>query len=325
MIKCFAIGSLPHTKLQDAFDLVQNTFEEILFWPQLPKFNKNEGIDRQFTDGLPSFLFSDTLNSDFEEIVFKKNFQNLEKYSITKEFSSTFEHFSNISANYKISKVQITGFYTLSKILGYFEDKNLCEQLAKFLILKAIWQKSKICSKEVIILFDEPLLCELKTTEDKNFVTKIIKNMSKFLQEFGYIVGVHCCSCCDWDVVLNADVNIINPDIYNYQENFLKFYKSIEQFLLNNGKIAWGIVPTTPENLRNTDITELSRKFDEVVTNLTNCQINEKLIMDSSYITQSCGMGLITVDLAEKAFKLTKELTKILNTRYNDSKISNYR
>ena len=91
----------------------------------------------------------------------------------------------------------------------------------------------------------------------------------------------------------------------------------MEKFLLNGGKIAWGIVPTLDKKaLEAASIELLKEKFDMAVKYLTKKGVDEKLIIENSVITPSCGAGGLSDEMAEKAMDLTKQLSVQLKERY---------
>ncbi len=345
-MECLAIGSLPYDNPEQALQIVQKYFHKIPFWPQLAKVSKNEDMTFQFLEGMPSFFISDddffcfdteneqffedleTFLADYEEIIANNNEQLLEKYAISEDFSSTFQPFLKlISQNKcKYAKGQIIGAFTLSTSLTdkmgrcAIYDSTLREIIVKTLSLKALWQVKKIkkTGATPIIFIDEPSLSQLGTSAYITITTDdaidMIREISDIIKNNGGISAIHCCGKCDWNVPINANVNILSLDAYNYAQNLSIYHKNIKQFLENNGKIAWGIVPTLNRKaLEKADIESLIIKFKKAVNYLTKKGINEKLIIDNSIITPSCGAGALSEELAEKAMMLTYELAG-----YND-------
>ena len=106
-----AIGSLPYDNPQKALTIVQKYFNKIPFWPQLAKVSKNEDMSFQFLEGMISFFIPqegefcfDTENeaffddieqflSDYEAIIYNKDYDLLQKFAISENFSSTFKGF----------------------------------------------------------------------------------------------------------------------------------------------------------------------------------------------------------------------------------------
>src|SRR5574337_424664 len=55
-----AIGSLPHTDIETACELMFKSLPEIPCWPQLPRISAKEDMCIQYTEGLPCI----TINAD---------------------------------------------------------------------------------------------------------------------------------------------------------------------------------------------------------------------------------------------------------------------
>lgn len=341
-MKYLAIGSLPYDNPNDAIDIVKKYFNKIPFWPQLAKVSKNEDMAFQFLEGMPSFFCSEdfkfntddenfykeleTFLFDYEQIIHKHNTDKLAKYAIN--YSSTFKSFLDLAQKAEFAKGQIVGPFTLSTLLTEQNGKNIIynptlkELIVKTLSLKALWQVDEIKKTGAIpiIFIDEPSLSLLGSsaylTITSKDVTEMLKEISDLIKKSGGISAIHCCGKCDWSSIIKAEPNIISFDAYNYAENISIFSDEIKLFVNNGGKLAWGIVPTLDrEALKNATLEYLEEKFNKAVTYLTNKGINEKLIIENSYITPSCGAGSLPEDLAQKAMKLTKELAE----RYNDN------
>ena len=349
-LQALAIGSLPHNDLTKAMNVVKKDFPQIPFFPQLKNINKNEDMIIQFLEGLPSFLPSKlenfTINSDseeffedletfftdYEKITSENNAEILERYGISKDFSSSFEEFENIIKTTKpqFAKGQIVGPFTLATTLqdnngkAVIYDETLKDIIVKLLSLKALWQIKRIKKANPdttpIIFMDEPSISQLGTsaymTISENDVIQMLKEISDIIKANGGISAIHCCGKCDWSIPMKAKIELLNPDAYTFAENFSIYYKMIENHLLSGGKIAWGLIPTLDvDALKGTTLKNLIEKFEQAVKYLTNKRIDEKLIIDNSLITSSCGAGSLSIENAERAMDLVSELSKELKAR----------
>lgn len=349
-LQALAIGSLPHNNLTKAMNVVKKDFPQIPFFPQLKNINKNEDMIIQFLEGLPSFLPSKlenfTINSDseeffedletfftdYEKITSENNAEILEHYGISKDFSSSFEEFENIIKTTKpqFAKGQIVGPFTLATTLqdnngkAVIYDETLKDITVKLLSLKALWQIKRIKKANPdttpIIFMDEPSISQLGTsaymTISEAEVIQMLKEISDIIKANGGISAIHCCGKCDWSIPMKAKIELLNPDAYTFAENFSIYYKMIENHLLSGGKIAWGLIPTLDvDALRGTTLKNLIEKFEQAVKYLTNKRIDEKLIIDNSLITSSCGAGSLSIENAERAMDLVSELSKELKAR----------
>lgn len=347
-LECLAIGSLPHNNLEKAMDIVKSNFTNIPFWPQLVKINKNEDMIVQFLENMPSFFIDgdktyletesekffediEQFLMDYEEIISDIKCDTIEKYAIN--YSSAFPKFLEIIRDVKpkYAKGQIVGPFTLGTTLVdkdgrcAFYDDTLKDIIVKTLTIKALWQIKKI--KEAfsettpIIFIDEPSISQLGTSAfisvSANEITDILKEMSDIIKQNGALSAVHCCGKCDWSIPIFAGVNIINFDAYSYSENMSLYSGVLKPFLENGGKIAWGIVPTLDADaLSKISLEDLVKVFEKALNYLTKNGIDEKIIIENSLISPSCGAGSLSEELAEKAMNLTRELSDSLKERY---------
>lgn len=350
-LECLAIGSLPHNNLQDAMNVVEKYFD-IPFWPQFAKISKNEDMIVQFLEGMPSFfidkengkVFLDTeyeeffedleqFFTDYEEIISDINSPALDKYAISPLFSAAIPEFLKIIKNKRpgFAKGQIVGPFTLSTTLVdkngrcAIYDETLKEIIIKTLTIKALWQIREIKHANPdtvpVIFIDEPSISQLGTsayvTISQQEVIDMFSEVAGIIQNAGALCAIHCCGKCDWRVPIKSGINIINLDAYSFAQNLSLFKADVEGFLKNGGKIAWGVVPTLDKDaLEQADEKLLEEKFVAAVKYLTGKGIDEKLVIDNSIITPSCGAGSLPVVLAEKAMMLTRNLSDSLKERY---------
>ncbi len=350
-LQALAIGSLPHDNVDDAMNLVKKDFYNIPFFPQLANVSKNEDMIIQFLEGLPSFLpynfenfsidsesekFFEDLEiffADYEEIIENPNSEIIEKYSISENFSSAFPKFEQLIKETKpmYAKGQIVGPFTLSTTIVDKDgkcaiyDDTLREIIVKLLSLKVLWQIKHIKKANAgtvpIIFMDEPSLSQLGTsaylTVSEKEVVGMLSEICEVIKANGGICAIHCCGKCDWTIPIKVGVDIINFDAYAFAQNLCIYSSEIKEFLLNGGKLAWGVVPTLDSAaLDKINISDLISIFDDSVKYLTNKGVDEKLIIDNSLITSSCGAGSLTVNLAEKAMDLVCELSNELKKRF---------
>lgn len=346
-----AIGSLPHDNVKDAMLLVRKDFSDIPFFPQLANVNKNEDMIIQFLEGLPSFLPSNAENfaldseseeffenleeffTDYEEIISGIAPEKLEKYGISNDFSSSFSEFEKIIKETRpaYAKGQIVGPFTLSASLADVNgrcavyDETLRDIIVKLLGLKVLWQirRIKLANPDTIpiIFMDEPCVTQLGTsaylTVTEDDVVGMFSEIAEIIKSNGGISAIHCCGKCDWQIPIKSGVDIINLDAYAYAQNLSIYSKDVEKFLQNGGKIAWGLVPTLDsEALSNIKLKDLLENFEKSVNYLTKKGIDEKLIIDNSLVTSSCGAGSLSVELAQKAMDLVCELSRELKERF---------
>lgn len=349
-LECMAIGSLPHSDINSAMQVVKENFSKVPFWPQLAKFNKNEDMIVQFLEDIPGLVtenektylenesdeFFEQLESlflDYEEVVATDNEEVLDKYSITEKNSSSFQPFCRLitETKPKYAKGQIVGPFTLATSLTdkenkcAFYDETLREIIVKLLSLKALWQIKEIKkannSTIPIIFMDEPSLSQLGTsafvTISRDEVKAIINEVSELIKSHGALSAIHCCGKCDWTLPIESGVNIINLDGYSFAQNLSLFSNEVNSFLQKGGIIAWGIVPTLDkEALEQANVDIIINKYDEAINYFVKKGVDKSLLINNSMVTPSCGAGSLSVELAQKAMNLTKEVSIALKEKF---------
>jgi len=329
-LRATAVGSLPHEDKDKALALVFEEFPDFPFWPQLAACNKNDDMILQFVESIPGCSYSkekkkwifdahgDKFYEDLEnffidyESIAAGDLDLLEKYAITEEFSCAMEDFlSNIKKTKPpFIKAQVTGPFTWGTMLVdtegkcAFYDDTLREIIVRALAMKALWQvkKFKELSPEStpVIFLDEPSMSQYGTsafiTVKREDIVDAIKQIAKPFQENGALVGVHCCGKTDWSMIIDSEVDIINFDGFYFGESLALYAKQIEKFLKKGGYIAWGIVPTLDKDaLENATLESLTEIFENSKQYLLKKKLDEKLILNQSFITPSCGAGSLNV------------------------------
>ena len=357
-LKATAVGSLPHKNPEEAVDLIFNKFKEIPFWPQLAGVDRHEDMTVQYIQGIPGIKFDEKQSKyiydaqsdeffteledffmDYESIVNEKDFTNLEKYAITKPYTSAIPLYLEKIKNggYSFAKCHIIGPFTWgtslcdSEGVCAFYDETYREVLTKGLTLKAIWQieQLKKINPEIttIMFMDEPVMSQLGTsafiTVKKEEIIEMLAEVINVIKDFGAMSAIHCCGKSDWSVLVDAGVDIINFDAFAYSKSLGAYVKDMENFLKKGGYIAWGIVPTLDKDaLEKTNIEELENKFEDAVDDLvkkSKGNIERDLIIKQSFFTPSCGAGGLSMEFAQKAMSLVNEISFKLKEKYGVS------
>jgi methionine synthase II (cobalamin-independent) len=111
-------------------------------------------------------------------------------------------------------------------------------------------------------------------------------------------------------VLLSTNLNILSFDAYGYLETLSLYPKELKAFLERGGILAWGIVPTSEDVLKE-EAESLVKRFKEGVETLSKNGIDQTLLQ-RAILTPSCGMASLPIHLAEKVCQLTAEVSKRL-------------
>lgn len=348
-----AVGSLPYNNSQEAIDLIFKVFPDFPVFPTLSNVNPKEDMLAQTTQKIPGIVFDEADNRwyldqeqetfyeeleefylDYDSIVNEGNLDLLDKYAISGEFSSTFPLFiEKIKETKPVAvKGQVIGPFSWGTSLVdrekkcAFYDDTAREIIIKGLTLKALWQviEFKKASPESVpvIFLDEPTMSQYGTsafiTVKREDIVNSISEIAEILKQHGALVGVHCCGKTDWSLITGSNVNILNFDGFYFAESLSLYSREIENFLKNGGYIAWGITPTLDEDaLKVATVESLVQKFDEATVYLLNKGINKEFLLESSFITPTCGAGSLNAELAKKAMELNSDVAKYLKEKYS--------
>ena len=337
------IGSLPLPNHEEAMDLILEYMPEIPLWVQLPA-NRQEGMMVQFTPGLPGlchangklFVNTDGDAFDSELLQFYEEYMAVSEGNIGLDDSrfalkaDTALGFYTLLRRLEASAVapvaikgQITGPFTFctgtvdQEKRAIFYEPQIRDAAVKLLALKARWQAERLSQfqKPVIIFFDEPGLAGYGSSEftsiSRQDVSQCFEEVFEPVHQVGGLTGVHVCANTDWSLVLDSSADIVSFDAYAYFDRFILYPDQIKAFLESGKFLAWGIVPTlNAEDLEKETTASLVRQFEDKLKQIEALGIDSHQLIRQSFITPTCGTGTLSVDLAKKVLRLTREISQ---------------
>jgi hypothetical protein len=333
-----AIGSMPHTDPSDACDIILNAIPEIPIWPQLPNANFREEMEIQYSEGIPCVVLDEEkkrmyfetekdITSEFE--VFYENYmaENLEHFKISGEFSRGILEMETkltkkIPPGLRYFKNHVTGPITVglgrvdeNKRAIYYNDL-FRDVIVKGMEMKARWllEKFRFLGCQQICFIDEPILSGFGSSTyvsvHRSDVVQYLNAVVQAIHKQNAISGVHCCGNTEWTILIDAGVDVISFDAYEYADTIGYYPGQVKTFLENGGVLAWGIVPTS-EKITDETAESLMKKLDASISKLAGKGINKNLIWEKCLLTPSCGTGSLRVDLSEKIFEQLSRLSQI--------------
>ena len=334
-----AIGSMPHDDPSVACDIVLNTIPEIPIWPQLPNTNFREEMEIQYSEGFPCVAFEEDkkrmyfktdvdMTSDFEKFYENYMADNIEYFKISPEFSRGIyameQRLKDMDvSSIKMFKSHVTGPITVglgrvdeNKRAIYYNDM-FRDIIVKGTEMKARWmlERFKFLGKEQICFIDEPILSGFGSSTYVSLhradVVQYLNEVVQAIRKENALAGSHCCGNTEWTILVDAGVDIISFDAYEYAETITYYPEQIQKFLEKGGILAWGIVPTSEKSFSETP-ESLVKKLEADVDNLANKGIDKNLIWEQCLVTPSCGTGSLSVELSENIFDQLYKVSKIL-------------
>lgn len=343
-----AIGSMPFDDADFAVDVSLKNLGEAPIWPQLPKFGMNEQMEIQYSEGMPGAvidnekhrMFFDTAADSSEGFAnFYEQYMavaeggdNLEFMAITPAFSrGIYALEKRLKAEGKqrpVVKVQTTGPCSFALTLVdetkraiYYNDDFL-DMIVKTLALKCRWQirKFKPYAERIICFIDEPILSAFGSSTyvsvKRDDVVARINEVVEAVHADGGVAGVHCCGNTEWSILIDAGVDIVNFDAFEFAPTICMYSGAVKAHLEKGGVLAWGVVPTS-KAIREQNVDSLAEKLNEGMKALAATGIDLQLVARQAMITPSCGTGSLEPADALKVFETLCALSQKMRQQFN--------
>ncbi len=338
------IGSLPHTDPFFAVSLVKKYFPYLPHWPQLPRATAREGFLTQFLQFLQELELLRVQNGSqacftndesawperlarFYEIYLRAasgDEENLSNFCFPPGAAEGFSQFygdlmENGTGAARFLKGQIVGLLSVGFQITDPEGRpayynpQLRDVLLKQLSLQAAWQVRTLgkFGLPTLIFMDDPVIYSYGMSDrvgvDKEGIISALGEFSAFIRSQGGLAGVHSCAELDWSLLLEADLDIISFDAYQFARSFCLYPELIQTFLAQGGIVAWGLVPTSDDVLKE-DVDSLARYTLNILADLKQKKVDLELLQAQSLITPACGTGILTEALALRVYELTASL-----------------
>jgi hypothetical protein len=344
------IGSLPFLDPEYAVDFVLKNLKNAPFWPQLPQLGLNEHMEIQYSEGLPCVVIdreknrmyfdtsgdtSDALGAFYETYMGAMDADqgtgDCSSVAISAEYSqglhTLIKKFNGSSSKLPFLKVQTTGPCSFALNIvdenkrAIFYNDQMRDMIVKAMAMKCRWQIQKMQSyaEHIICFIDEPILSAFGSSTyvsvQREDIVAMIKEVVDAIHQDHALAGVHCCGNTEWSILIDAGVDILSFDAFEYGETLAIYADAVKQYLADGKIIAWGIIPTskkiysqTPDGL----VAQLEKLMDRFVAK----GIAKSVLLEQSFITPSCGTGSLTPEDAEKIFAISNEVSKLMRAKY---------
>lgn len=340
--KCLAtaIGSLPHPDAQAAVQVVLNSIPDAPIWPQLPATGLHEQMEIQYSEGIPRIvideakqrMFINTSGDTSEDLAaFYEKFleDNPDHFKITPAFSkgiyAMLETLKKNPAKRPCVKVQTTGPISFGLTIvdenkrAIYYNPEFCDVVVKALAMKCRWQIRlfREFADNVICFIDEPILSAFGSSTyvsvTRDDVVAKLNELVEAIHAEGALAGIHCCGNTEWSILIDAGVDIVNFDAFDYGDTIALYPEAVKRHLQAGKMLAWGVVPTNSEKIRTQTPESLVAKLMAGVENLAKATgLSTDFILKQALITPSCGTGSLPVADAEKVFSTLRETSAAL-------------
>lgn len=341
--RAIGIGSLPHTEILAAFDLVSRTFPHWPHWPQLPQRSKEQGFVMQYVQPLikagllqPEDLcfarntpdWSSKLSQFYElYAAFQADdLQAMDFFALDPDSFSSLDYFlTNLAVYFPVAegvKGQISGPLSVGLQIkdecgqAAFYDKTLRDLLVTCITTQGVLQARKLQSTSlpVLLFIDDPCLFFLDAPAHSSLTREAaaaaLMEIIQPLKSLNVKVGVHVCAPADWSILFALPLDVVSFDAYTYFDSMKEQAQYLQDFLLRGGKLAWGMVPTSEEAWQTT-AAGLAQLFEQQCSALQACSLDVSLLRRNIIWTPSCGTGMLEQKLARHIHRLLTELAQL--------------
>jgi hypothetical protein len=310
-------------------------------WVQLPAYPR-EGFLVQFCQGAPGLRTDPRLRFENHGPAFEEELlQFYEEFLAVTEGRRPLE-----GSRFQMSRESAPGLFLLKEALGgrapllvkgqvsgpltvllgiqdasgryAHGDERLRDAVVKLLALKARWQTEFLieAAPRAMVFVDEPALGGVGSSAFIGVALEAaLSDLSEILGAIaraGGWPGVHVCANTDWGALLLEDLRVLSFDAYSYFDRVALFRDGLGAFLARGGLLAWGIVPTSAEVLKEVSAPELAALWRRQAETLAGKRGDVDELLAHTFITPSCGLGTLPPALALRAMDLTVEVSHTL-------------
>jgi hypothetical protein len=351
--KCLAtaIGSLPHPDPAKAVEVVLSSIPEAPIWPQLPQTGLHEHMEIQYSEGMPCTVidvekqrmyfntaqdYSEAFAAFYEAYMLAMDPEtgngDCSALAITPLFSKGIPALEAAlkgqSGKRPFVKVQTTGPCSFALTIvdeakrAIYYNEEFRDLVTKALAMKCRWQIQEFqpYAERIICFIDEPILSGFGSSTyvsvKREDVVALLDEVILAVHQDHALAGIHCCGNTEWSILVDAGVDIINFDAFEFGESIAMYPEAMKTHLGRGGMLAWGVVPTSAK-IREQNVYSLMAHFEKMVDHLAaKSGISRQVILEQAIITPSCGTGSLSVADAEKVFRELGNLSKALKTKY---------
>ena len=344
------IGSMPFTDINHAVDVSVSKLTQAPFWPQLPKLGLNEQMEIQYSEGLPCAqidrekgrMFFDT-SGDYSE-AFAEFYEaymlamdpddgtgDCSAMQISNEFSKGVyaleQKLQSMGTKLPFVKVQTTGPCSFALTIvdenkrAIYYNEEFRDVVIKALAMKCRWQIQKFqpFAEKIICFIDEPILSAFGSSTyvsvKREDVVAHLAEVIEAVHADNALAAIHCCGNTEWSILIDAGVDIVNFDAFEYGETIAMYADSVKAHLERGGALAWGVVPTSTA-IREQTLDSMVNHFEKMIDHLASKGIDKQLIIEQALVTPSCGTGSMEPDDAEKVFEMAQQLSAAMKQKY---------
>lgn len=343
----FALSGMPHENAEEACNIMIHNFPEALSIPYLALSKRGFLAHSRFFGGMPClevdweketlrFNLSSGRESELVEFYDRYMSDDLDYFAIKPELEPALYKLAQMYKEQpwpelKLVQFNVPGPYSFglriqdeSGVPAFYND-TMRDIIVKQLTMKARWSlktaKDLFPGVEVSLRISEASLAVFESPGGIGSWDVIEKAINEVLQAGEGRTCIHCCANFDWSMLMATKTDCINFDAYQYGETMSLYPEALKKFLARGGTIAWGIVPTTGSGAIEKDIerespSTLLEKLERAIQSVADRGIDKEQLLQSSWITPSCVPTTLSLELAERIYEYTAEISRVMRQKY---------
>ncbi len=336
-----AVSTVPHIDVNRAFDMVLENFPEAPHFARCQKLDYRSASTVYSFEGMPGIEYDDEnkqvrfsvprLQEKLQDFYEHYLAGDLNHFALTNRSYPGIDRWQEVLRTrrlpcWQLVKGHLSGPVTLG--LKYnddiprpiFYDETIRDVIVKTLAMKIrCWEDfyhRAAPGVRTLVQVADPQVGMLGSS-----LTSLNRNdvIACYNEIFGAATGltmIHCCANTDWAALMETSVDAVHFDAYEYLESFSLYPGELARFLARGGMVGWGIVPTSNDRIQNETAPSLVERLERGINTLVARGIDRQLLCESSFILPSCATGNMTVANAEKAYRLTGEVSRLMRSRY---------
>lgn len=331
-----APSCLPCVEAAEAWRLVLKYMPDLPGWPRLPRRSFLEDPVLQLSEGFPGAVFEgDHIHIDgtwdtdpaMDELYIAYLGNHVGHGRMSSQYASCLDSLVRDSVRLPgqalVVKGQLIGPLSWSeRVLDQngrpiLYDEVLLDAAAKHLRLKAAWQESALRerSASTLVLVEDPLLGEGALADMPFDEQRMVGLIEEVLGGLSGWRGVHCTWPIRMSVLAALPINVLSLDVPSGAEPNDEQSRGLRSFVAKGGLILWCIVPAneTPGD----DQSEVAERLDGWLRCIAGPDHPIDSIAAASMVAASSNLASVSVQAAERALAMTKEVSRTLRTKYS--------
>jgi hypothetical protein len=201
-----------------------------------------------------------------------------------------------------------------------FYNETFRDAIVKVLAMKGKWLERRVRQAlpgvETMLQLGEPQLALYSSAYTAVTKKDIIDAIRGVTESCSGLSMVHCCANIDWSILLEGDIDAISFNACEHAEYIALYPQELARYLEQGGMLAWGIIPAYDDLIGTETLDGAIDRFESALEHMVRRGIDKGQLVESSFITPTCGTNLMSPELLERACSLTLGLSRAMRARY---------